>query len=247
MAIDDRRRARRRSLQVNVWRGDERVAVLSPVPDRSGAGTDDGAVAREVTRLRALGVERIVTGALAPGERAPFLANGFGHHEHLHLLRHDLQRLPIGLDGTDGSTGRRARRRDRPGVLALDHRAFDDFWALDHRGLDDAVRATPTTRFRVVPGRGRAALGYAVTGRASERGYLQRLAVDPDAQGGGIGRALVVDALRWLRRSGARTAVVNTQAHNHAALHLYRGLGFVDEPDGLTVLALDLADRTEAP
>jgi ribosomal protein S18 acetylase RimI-like enzyme len=242
VAIDDRRRARRRALQVSTWRGDDRVAVLSPVPDRSGATTDHDAVAREVDRLRGTGVRRILTGALHAGELEPFLANGFAHHEHLHLLRHDLRRLPLDPDRRAGSAGRRARRRDRPGVLEVDQRAFDEFWALDRRGLDDAVRATPTTRFRVVRGPRRTVIGYAVTGRASERGYLQRLAVDPGAQGAGIGRTLVVDALAWLRRSGARTAVVNTQAHNHAALHLYRMVGFVDEPEGLTVLTLDLAD-----
>lgn len=241
MAIDDRRRARRRSLQVSTWRGDDRVAVLSPRPDRAGATTDHEAVALEVDRLRAAGVRRILTGALHAGELDPFLANGFGHHEHLHLLRHDLRRVPPAPTGREVPTGRRARRRDRPGVLAVDQRAFDEFWALDRRGLDDAVRATPTTRFRVVRAPRRPVVGYAVTGRASERGYLQRLAVDPSVQGAGIGRALVVDALAWLRRSGARTAVVNTQAHNHAALHLYRATGFVDEPEGLTVLALDVA------
>ena len=46
----------------------------------------------------------------------------------------------------------------------------------------------------------------------------------------------LIDGLHWLRRGGARVAVVNTQEHNAGALALDRALGFVSEPQGLTVL-----------
>ncbi len=142
---------------------------------------------------------------------------------------------------------RRAWRRHLAPVLDIDARAFDEFWALDRRGLDDAVRATPVARFRVTGGVGRPISGYAVTGRAADRGYLQRLAVDPDRHREGIGRALVADALGWLRRRGASVALVNTQERNAGALALYRACGFVDEPTGLLVLARDLADEPGSP
>ena len=103
------------------------------------------------------------------------------------------------------------------------------------------MRATPASRFRVATGDG--VTGYAVSGRAGERGYLQRLAVDPDHHREGIGRALVADCLRWLRRHGARVAVVNTQERNEGALALYLATGFVLEPQGLTVLTRSLDDR----
>ncbi len=235
MAIDDRHRQDRPSFQVSTWRGDEHVALLSPRPERPGPGGD--AVATELVRLRAAGVRRVLTGALHQAELAPFLANGFTEHEHLHLLRHDLSGGP---GQTPAVRLRRAWHRDQPAVLDIDGRAFDEFWALDRRGLEDAIRATPTSRFRVSAERGGPVTGYAVTGRAADRGYLQRLAVDPDRHRAGIGRALVADALTWLRRSGARAAVVNTQERNVGALALYRACGFVEEPTGLTVLALDL-------
>lgn len=236
MAIDDRRRADRRSLQVASWRGDAHVVVVSPAPDQPVPTV--ASVATEVARLRATGIRRLLTGALHQPELAPFLANGFVEHERLHLLRHDLIRLP---DATRPVRLRRAWRRDQPAVLDIDTRAFDAFWALDRRGLEDAIRATPSSRYRVAGGRGETPLGYAVTGRAADRGYLQRLAVDPRHHREGIGRALVVDSLVWLRRAGARVAVVNTQERNAGALSLYRACGFVEEPSGLTVLALDLA------
>ena len=206
------------------------------MPDRPGPHTDD--VRREVERLAALGNRRLLTGALHHGELGPFLAAGFVEHERLHLLRHDLRTLP---EDTSGTRVRRAWRRDQPAVLTIDEAAFDRFWALDRRGLEDAVRATPSARFRVSTDAEGVVTGYAVTGRAAERGYLQRLAVDPARHRAGVGRALVADGLRWLRRSGTSVAVVNTQEGNDAALALYLATGFVPEPRGLTVLVLDLA------
>jgi len=241
MAVDDRRRTDVRALQVSAWRGQEHVVVLSPAPDRPAPTA--AVVASAVDRLRTQGIQRILTGALHPGELAPFLGAGFVEHERLHLLRHDLIHLPTGT--APGPTRqRRGRRGDRPAVLGLDRRAFDDFWTLDERGLTDAIRATPSSRFRVaLDGRG-PIVGYAITGQAADRGYLQRLAVDPDRHRAGIGRALVADCLRWLSRHGSRVALVNTQEGNASALGLYEACGFVLEPRGLTVLHLDLPTTT---
>lgn len=233
MAADDRWWGARARLQVAAWRGSAHTVVVTPLPDRPAPGVDD--IEREVQALRERGVARVLTGALHQGELGPFLGAGFVEHERLHLLRHDLHDLP---DAPGQTRLRRAWRRDQPAVLRIDQRAFDAFWALDRGGLDDAVRATPASRFRVAVDDGIA--GYAVTGRAASRGYLQRLAVDPDQHRRGIGRALVADSLRWLQRTGAQVAVVNTQEHNHSALALYLATGFVQEPSGLTVLHRDL-------
>ena len=134
---------------------------------------------------------------------------------------------------------RRARSRDREQVLEVDGRAFDAFWHIDDEGLDHAIRATPQSRFRVAEEDERIA-GYAVTGRAGEQGYLQRLAVDPERHRRGWGTSLVADALRWLRRHGVTRTVVNTQIGNEPAVALYRATGFRLLPLGLTVLDRDL-------
>jgi GNAT superfamily N-acetyltransferase len=181
------------------------------------------------------GPSRLVTGALTPAEQEPFLLAGFTVHDRLHLLRHDLVDIPP--SPTIEPALRRARRADHDPALAVDARAFDAFWRLDRAGLDDAVNATGTARFRVAVDTAHPkVVGYAVTGRSGDRGYLQRLAVDPDRRGQGIGGALVIDALRWLRRRRAASVVVNTQVGNEDALRLYRRLGFVPEPWGLAVL-----------
>ena len=216
------------------WRGSVRTAYLAPVPD--APPPSPGFLERCVDRLAAQGYAGVVTPALAPAEQRPFLAAGFEPHERLHLLAHDLLDLPpLRRNAT-----RRARRSDKPAVLAVDSAAFASFWRLDAAGLQEALEAVPVTRFRVTDGDG-AIAGYAIAGTATRQGYLQRLAVDPTHQRAGKGMALVTDALRWMRRQGTARAVVNTQLGNEAALSLYTRVGFREQPGGLAVLrrALD--------
>jgi ribosomal-protein-alanine N-acetyltransferase len=93
----------------------------------------------------------------------------------------------------------------------------------------------------------RVVVGYAICGTSGGRGFVQRLAVAPSAQGRGIGKALLLDGLHWLRSSGAQEIAVNTQVGNDPALALYRGVGFRDDPDGLAVLSarLNVRDASE--
>jgi len=214
------------------WRGDRQVAYLSPVADAPLPSPDF--VRRCLEQLTARGYGRVVTSALSPAESTGFLAAGFEISEELHLLAHDLRRIP----DAPPARLRRAGERDHAAVLDVDHRAFPPFWRLDEGGLEDAIRATPQARFRVAdPSR---VIGYAVTGRSGRRGYLQRLAVEPGNHGEGVGAALAVDGLRWLRRWRVEQAVVNTQLDNERALALYERLGFERQPLGLCVLSAGL-------
>lgn len=208
------------------WRGQPDVAYLSVGADRPPT---QEVVERCVGRLRGRGFSTVVTSALTPSDSLPFVDAGFAVRERLHLLAHDLEAIPEPTHPT-----RRARREDRPAVLALDALAFDDFWRIDRTGLENAVHATPSSRFRVV-GDG-APIAYAITGRAGRQGYLQRVAVHPDARRTGCGRTVVADGLRWLRRHRVTRALVNTQLDNAAALSLYGSCGFVALPTGLCVM-----------
>lgn len=217
------------------WRGNGDVAYLTPLPD---APVPSAAFVRRCCGILAeRGFSRIVTGALAPAEAAGFLHAGFEIEERLHLLGHDLVTLPKAPAAAAAT--RRAVERDFIEVLEVDTQAFPPFWRLDRAGLDDAVCATPHARFRVSLA-GARITGYAVTGRSARRGFLQRLAVDPDHQRAGIGAGLVVDGLRWLKRWRVERAVVNTQLSNEPALALYLRLGFQREPAGLSVLSVGL-------
>lgn len=223
----------RERVRTSPWRGQDRVACLSPLPNAPLPSAPF--VRRCTSQLRAQGFDRVLTTALAPAEQAGFLAAGFEVEERLHLLAHDLRRVPPAVP----ARLRRARADDRPAVLALDGVAFPAFWRIDEAGLREALAATSAARFRV-SGEPPHLQAYAVTGRSGRRGFLQRLAVHPAAQRRGLGRALVVDALHWLHRWRVDRAVVNTQLSNEAAVALYESVGFRREPGGLCVLSLEL-------
>lgn len=213
------------------WRGDGQVALLAPLPP--GGPPSVQFLQRCLESLSARGFTRVVTSALAPDEQASFVALGFEEYERLHLLSHNLSDVPRPAKSASRLL-RRGRTSDWPAVLDVDAAAFEPFWRLDRGGLHEAIDATPVTRFRVAAGGG--VLAYAITGSSENQGYLQRLAVDPAHRRQGLGRALGLDGLRWLRRRGVAGAVVNTQLGNDAALALYLSLGFRREPTQLSVL-----------
>ena len=105
-------------------------------------------------------------------------------------------------------TSRRCRRRlgapggprgtDNEELLHVDSAAFDEFWRFDDVGLARGRRGRRRDRTRAST-REAPLAGYALFGRADDVGYVQRLAVRPDAQGRGLGPALLSDGLRWLR------------------------------------------------
>ena len=218
-------------LRIGPWRGDPQIAFIAPVAGRPTAGET---IDRGLRVLAAKGYTTALTSALTVAEQEPFVEKGFAVHERLHLLRHDLGALP----SAPPHRLRRALPFDHRRVLELDGRAFDAFWRFDQDGLEDARRATPSSRFRVPDQAG--VVGYSITGRAGEIGYLQRLAVDPSHQHEGVGTALVADGLWWAARRGATSVLVNTQERNSGARALYEHLGFVLEPDGLAVLERSL-------
>lgn len=216
------------------WRGDRLVAYLAPTADTGPLSS--GFVRHCVARLGQRGYQRVVTSALAIGEQQPFLDAGFTVEQRLHLLAHDLHDLAPRPRMTEVSLVDGAPLVAE--VVEVDSRSFDPFWQMDDEGISEAVGATPRSRFRVARSAAGRVLGYAITGRAGRRGYLQRLAVDVDCRRRGLGHLLVLDGLWWLRRWRANLALVNTQIGNEGALALYQSLGFRLEPSGLSVLSI---------
>lgn len=219
------------------WRGDGSTAMLTAVPEAPLLSADF--VRHCVESLSGQGYVRVRTSALSPLEQAGFLAAGFTVEEELRLLSLDFTAGVPAVPGGVRLIGVRRRRRDE--VLSVDGAAFSEFWRFDRLALDDALRATPEVRFRAAARRLGRVEGYAISGRAGRRGYVQRLAVHPDHQGHGTGRRLLLDGLAWMASYGVTKVFVNTQNGNQAALALYKDVGFEEEPIGLSVLSADLA------
>ena len=224
-----------RTARMGPWRSSTDTATIATYIDQP---LDASAVQACVDHLVSEGYRRVVTAALEPREQAVFADRGFSLLRSLTLLRLDLGETPLRRPPDPGHRLRRVRSRRAAEVLDVDHAAFDEFWRFDATALQEAIQATPQRLLRATSGL--PAQAYALTGLANERGYIQRLAVVPSAHGQGLGTALLVDALRWLRRRGARTAYVNTQDDNIRAMALYRRHGFRPVPGGLAMMGIDL-------
>jgi ribosomal protein S18 acetylase RimI-like enzyme len=213
--------------RVAAWHG--RPDIASVALQCRGAPALD-AIELLLGELRNAGYREVITNALAPGPSLPLVDCGFEIRGRLHLLEHDFK----GLSAKATRRTRRSTVGDRGAILEVDAAAFDEFWRLDDVGLEQAARATPRSQVRVT--KGDAVRGYGLFGRAERTGYVQRLAIHPQAQGEGLGHALLTDGLHWMRVRGARSAFVNTQVENERALHLYESAGFRRMPVGLCVL-----------
>lgn len=182
--------------------------------------------------LTDLGISAVLSPPLPRSARTPWEDAGFDLHSDLTLMRRSLEHIPPpGHIVLTGSTD------DIPEALRIDAVAFDEFWHFDERALDEAMEATPSSVLHVVRSPDDGLAGFAVTGSGNTIAYLQRLAVDPDWQGGGIGRSLVRTAARWAKKRGARGLMLNTQADNAPAIGLYESEGFVLLEEPLAVLS----------
>ncbi len=178
------------------------------------------------------GCRHVLSIPLHPGAVRIWEASGFTPHTELRLLAR-------GLDADVPEPSHPVRPGGHPeewrAVAEIDDRSFDRFWRVGRLGLADAAAATPRSRLLIVAVAGRLA-GFAITGVSLNTGYLQRMAVDPDFRNLGVGRSLVRASLRWARRRGARTMLLNTQLDNGPATALYRSEGFEILPERLVIL-----------
>lgn len=196
------------------------------------------------------GVRAIRTGALFAAAADRFADAGFSVVDTLMLLRADLRDPRVGRPHGRADATRPLRARQHPAAAAVDCAAFGTRWGNGPADLAEIRRATTTHRARmrrsgsVTTGRGalrRAPIvAFAISGAAGGQGYLQRLAVMPQHQRQGHGRALTVDSLAWMRRRRLSQAVVNTGVDNDAARDLYESLGFRALSDRLVVMQLDV-------
>lgn len=141
-----------------------------------------------------------------------------------------------------GPTPRPLRPEDEPALAELHQRAyhgrFDRYLFLeDPDEARDAVREVhEILTGRWGPWSTEGSVGLEENGRflasvlvvqQPDRALIADVAVDPQMQGRGLGRAVLLESVRRLRASGVRQVFLNVTEGNERALRLYLGLGFV--------------------
>jgi ribosomal protein S18 acetylase RimI-like enzyme len=132
--------------------------------------------------------------------------------------------MPVPEARQPGIEIRQMTIRDLPAVAAVDAAAFDPLW---HNSLAALNRAYQQALLATVAESAQGLIGYQISTQNPYGAHLARLAVRPEVQGRGVGRALVSDLIQGLARRGVARLTVNTQDDNFPSLALYKRLGFV--------------------
>lgn len=128
---------------------------------------------------------------------------------------------------------------DLPTVADLDIDAFGPFW---HNSLDALTRAHAQAVQTTVAEDDSGVIGYQLSTGNLFGSHLARLGVRSEAQGRGVGAALVSDLIQRLNSPHAARLSVNTQADNAASLALYKKIGFTHTGEHYPVLAYPKGD-----
>ena len=209
---------------------DNKVAELAVHPDHRRRGVGAALVEAAAGRAEPL---RIWSHGGHPGARA--LAAKLGYRKVRELLR--LRRPLDGeLPGPRLPEGVRLRAfepgRDEAAVVYVNHRAFSWHPEQGAMSIEDVREKEQEPWFD--------AGGFLLAVDAEERllgfhwtkvhtprlGEVYVVGVDPDAQGGGLGKALTLAGLAHLRESGLSEVMLYVEADNAAALAVYTRLGF---------------------
>jgi len=153
----------------------------------------------------------------------PYLeANGFITHQQIVMLACEYPQIDS-MPVPHSFTVRRMFPYDLPAVAEVDSRAFDFLWRNSLSSLELAYRQAAIA---TVAEAEQQLIGYQISTRTSIGIHLARLAVVPEAQGRGVGYALVADMMKQAIQRGLQRFTVNTQNDNVGSLSLYKRFGF---------------------
>ncbi|MBW4715742.1 mycothiol synthase [Saccharothrix obliqua] len=209
---------------------DNKVAELAVHPEHRRRGVGTALVTAAAERARPL---RVWAHGGLPGVEPLAAKLGYRKVRELLRLRRPLDEalpepvLPEGVSLRAFEPG-----RDEAAVVYVNHRAFawhPEQGAMsieDVRQKEEEPWFDPAGFLLAVSADGRL-LGFHWTKvHTPELGEVYVVGVDPDAQGGGLGKALTLAGLAHLRRSGVREVMLYVEADNAAALGVYTRLGF---------------------
>jgi ribosomal protein S18 acetylase RimI-like enzyme len=178
----------------------------------------------EAARLELFRLGRITAAAIVLQDwfHDLLLSSGFSTRQSIvMLLREQQDQLRSNLP--PGVGVRPMMPYDLSVVAEVDAAAFEPLW---QNSYDALRRAYPQAVLASVAEKDGRVVGYQVSTRNPLGAHLARLAVRPEVQGEGIGRALLADLVQSGAQRGISRLTVNTQSDNTASLALYRKTGF---------------------
>jgi ribosomal protein S18 acetylase RimI-like enzyme len=151
------------------------------------------------------------------------LSSGFELKQNIVLL--DLKHENIRpFSAPHGIRIRPMQDADMSAVANLDLVAFGQFW---HNTQNALQRARSQCASAMVAEDDSGVIGYQLSTKNPLGAHLARLGVQPEAQGRGVGSALVSHLIQGFQAGQLNRLSVNTQSDNAASLALYKKLGFV--------------------
>lgn len=169
------------------------------------------------------------------------ISSGFVSKQDIVLLRRTSgDDAPTPTTALSGIQIRPMRDEDLPAVTRADLSAFGPFW---HNSQDSLQRAYSQAIHATVAEDASGIIGYQISTGNPFGAHLARLAVSPQAQGRGVGSALVSELIERLKTHTSGNLSVNTQADNHASLALYKKFGFTRTGEFFPVFSFSQADN----
>ena len=193
----------------------------------------------EAARLELAGAGRLTAAAilLQPWYQDLLQSSGFASHQSIVMLEREEQG-PLNSSLSAEIRVRPMLPYDLSAVAELDAAAFEPLW---QNSYDALRRAYPQAVLASVAERDGQVIGYQISTRNPRGAHLARLAVQPEVQGGGIGRALLADLVRNAGQRGISRLTVNTQSDNLASLALYQRTGFRETGERYPVYQVEIS------
>jgi ribosomal protein S18 acetylase RimI-like enzyme len=192
----------------------------------------------DAARLELAGKGRFMAAAIVLQEwyKSLLLASGFSSRQSIVMLECEGQ-VPVEGSLMAGLSIRTMLPYDLPAVAEVDASAFDLLW---QNSLPSLEQAYPQAALATVVEADGQLLGYQLSTRNPYGIHLARLAVRPEMQGRGVGRALIADLIRQAEQRGFYHLTVNTQSDNAASLALYKKTGFYETGERFPVYQLEI-------
>jgi ribosomal-protein-alanine N-acetyltransferase len=182
------------------------------------------------------GGAKVAAIAIQPWFQNLLAGSGFENRQQIVLLEWRYQ--PTAARETSGIRIRKMTEVDLAEVEKTDAASFDPLW---QNPLETLRRAYAQAFYATVAENKNGIIGYQICTGGGQRAHLARLAVHPDVQGKGAGRAVLNDLFVFLTYMGISRLSVNTQSDNQASLSLYQRTGFVRTGEQYPVYTFDIS------